>query len=116
MARRAERGLGTYDWLGELKDIVSSGTHNLLTFDYLRETHGCVAGDPEEVIGHFKAYEATGADLILCLVNPYKIPHDKVMQTIELMGKDVIRSSASSCLEAPFSQSVRRRSRRVVSA
>jgi hypothetical protein len=26
----------------------------------------------------------------LCLVNPYKIPHDKVMQTIELMGAEVI--------------------------
>jgi hypothetical protein len=26
----------------------------------------------------------------LCLVNPYKIPHETVMQTIELMGKEVI--------------------------
>ena len=37
-----------------------------------------------------KAYEATGADLLLCLVNPYKIPHAKVMQTIELLGRHVI--------------------------
>jgi hypothetical protein len=29
-------------------------------------------------------------DLLLCLVNPYKIPHEAVMQTIELMGKYVI--------------------------
>jgi hypothetical protein len=27
---------------------------------------------------------------MLCLVNPYDIPHDKVMQSIELMGKEVI--------------------------
>ena len=29
-------------------------------------------------------------DLLLCLVNPYDIPHDKVCQTIELLGKEVI--------------------------
>jgi hypothetical protein len=34
--------------------------------------------------------ETRGVDLLLCLVNPYKIPHDEVLQTIELMGKHVI--------------------------
>ena len=29
-------------------------------------------------------------DVLLCLVNPYKVPHDKVMQTIKLMGKYVV--------------------------
>jgi hypothetical protein len=42
------------------------------------------------VIESLKKYEATGCDLLLCLVNPYKIPPDKVMQTIELMGKHVL--------------------------
>ena len=37
-----------------------------------------------------KRYEAVGCDLLLCLVNPYKIPHEKVMQSIELIGKHVI--------------------------
>ncbi len=37
-----------------------------------------------------KAYEEAGVDLLLCLVNPYKISHEQVMQTIELMGKHVI--------------------------
>ena len=36
------------------------------------------------------AYEAAGVDLLLCLVNPYKISHESVMQTIELMGTEVI--------------------------
>ena len=35
-------------------------------------------------------YEAAGVDLLLCLVNPYKIGHEAVMQTIELMGTEVI--------------------------
>ncbi|HEU4431549.1 MAG TPA: hypothetical protein VFT98_22505 [Myxococcota bacterium] len=49
-----------------------------------------IAGDPQEVVERAKAYEATGADLLLCLVNPYKIPHAQAMQTIELMGKHVL--------------------------
>jgi len=49
-----------------------------------------VAGAPDEVVERCKAYEATGAGLLLCLVNPYKIPHEQVMKTIELMGKYVI--------------------------
>lgn len=31
-----------------------------------------------------------GCDMVFCLFNPYKVPHDKVMQTIELMGAEVI--------------------------
>ena len=37
-----------------------------------------------------KAYEATGCDVVFCLMNPYNISHENVMQTIELMGKHVI--------------------------
>jgi hypothetical protein len=47
-------------------------------------------GDPDACIAAAKRYEAVGCDLLLCLVNPYKIPHEKVMQTIELMGKHVL--------------------------
>ena len=35
-------------------------------------------------------YEQAGVDLLLCLVNPYKVSHDEVMQTIELLGNHVI--------------------------
>jgi len=37
-----------------------------------------------------KRYEEAGVDLLLCLVNPLKIPHDAVMRTIQLMGEEVI--------------------------
>ena len=49
-----------------------------------------LVGDPDEVLETARAYEAAGVDLLLCLVNPYAIPHDKVLQTIELMGKHVL--------------------------
>ena len=47
-------------------------------------------GTPDECIETCRRYEAAGVDLLLCLVNPYKIPHEAVMQTIELMGEHVI--------------------------
>jgi hypothetical protein len=31
-----------------------------------------------------------GRDLLLCLVNPYNIPHEQVMRSIELLGKHVL--------------------------
>jgi hypothetical protein len=37
-----------------------------------------------------RRYEVAGCDLLLCLVNPYKIPHDKVMRSIRLMGEHVL--------------------------
>jgi len=50
----------------------------------------CVLGTPAQCLDTCKRYQAAGVDLLLCLVNPYEIPHEKVMQTIELMGRDVI--------------------------
>jgi hypothetical protein len=47
-------------------------------------------GTPEQCIESAKKYEAVGCDLLLCLVNPLKIPHDKVMQSIELLGTHVL--------------------------
>ena len=47
-------------------------------------------GTPDQLVETAKLYEAAGVDLLLCLVNPYKVSHEDVMQTIELMGKHVI--------------------------
>ncbi len=85
-----KKPLQTYGYLEEMKQLVAEGSHKLLTMDYLRAINACVVGDPEEVIGMCRAYEKAGVDLLLCLVNPYKIPHEKVMQTIELMGRHVL--------------------------
>ena len=63
---------------------------DLLTLEYLTESGACVVGTPDECVETCRRYEEAGVDLLLCLVNPYKIPHEKVMQTIELMGTEVI--------------------------
>jgi alkanesulfonate monooxygenase SsuD/methylene tetrahydromethanopterin reductase-like flavin-dependent oxidoreductase (luciferase family) len=85
-----KKELGTYDYLKEVSDIVRSGTHQLLDFEYLKDSQAVICGDPDRVVETAKAYETAGVDLLLCLVNPYRISHEKVMQTIELMGKHVL--------------------------
>ena len=61
-----------------------------LTFDFLDSTAACIVGDPDACIETAKRYQAAGCDLLLCLVQPWKIPHEKVMQSIELLGRHVI--------------------------
>jgi hypothetical protein len=47
-------------------------------------------GDPIRCIETAKRYAAAGCDLLLCLVQPHRIPHRKVMRSIELLGQQVI--------------------------
>jgi alkanesulfonate monooxygenase SsuD/methylene tetrahydromethanopterin reductase-like flavin-dependent oxidoreductase (luciferase family) len=61
-----------------------------MKFSTLRDSKAVICGDPDQVVETCRAYEAAGVDVLLCLVNPYAIPHAKVMQTIELIGKYVI--------------------------
>ena len=49
-----------------------------------------MVGDPDRCVELAERYQASGCDLLLCLVNPYKIPHEKVMRSIELLGERVI--------------------------
>ena len=87
--REMDADLGTYDYLGTTADHVEDGSIEHLTIDYLMDTNACVCGDPDRAIEMFRAYQPTGGDMVFCLFNPYKVPHDKVMQTIELMGSEV---------------------------
>ena len=78
--------LGTYDYAEVLKDLDLS----LLTFDYLQSTGACIVGGPERCLEIARRYDAADCDLLLCLLNPYKIPHASVMRSIELLGEHVI--------------------------
>ena len=79
---------GTYDYLQNA--VEAEKVLDQVTFDALLASGACIAGDPDLVVEKVRAYEATGADLLLCLVNPYKVGHEAVMETIELFGKYVI--------------------------
>jgi len=88
--KEMDKELGTYDYLEQARVAVEEGLTDLVNFDYLKDSKAAITGNPDQVIEACKAYEEAGVDLLLCLLNPYKIPHEQVMQTIELMGKHVI--------------------------
>jgi alkanesulfonate monooxygenase SsuD/methylene tetrahydromethanopterin reductase-like flavin-dependent oxidoreductase (luciferase family) len=88
----AERhaALGNYDYAADMQRVDDDGSLDLLSLEYLEGAGACVIGTPEQALDMCRRYEEAGVDLLLCLVNPYDIPHDKVCQTIELLGKEVI--------------------------
>jgi alkanesulfonate monooxygenase SsuD/methylene tetrahydromethanopterin reductase-like flavin-dependent oxidoreductase (luciferase family) len=47
-------------------------------------------GDPETCIRIAERYEAAGVDQLLCLMQAGRIPHEKIMRSIELFGEKVI--------------------------
>ena len=89
MAER-NQDLGNYAYAGDMRSHHEEGLLQHVSLDYLVANNACVLGTPGECAEACQRYQAAGVDLLLCLVNPYKVPHDAVMQTIELMGKEVI--------------------------
>jgi alkanesulfonate monooxygenase SsuD/methylene tetrahydromethanopterin reductase-like flavin-dependent oxidoreductase (luciferase family) len=86
----AGEDMGSYAYAGELNKAIQSGALDQLSFDYIRDSGAAVVGDPDRCIEIARRYEACGCDLLLCLVNPYKMTHEQVMRSIELMGRHVI--------------------------
>ena len=88
--RQFDEGLGTYDYTDMSSQISKSGALDALNFDYIKDVGAAMVGDPDRCIGIAKRYEAAGCDLLFCLVNPYNISHEQVMNSIEHLGKYVI--------------------------
>lgn len=89
LAERDE-GLGSYAYAADMKAHDDDGSLDLLSLEYLVDVNACVLGTPDECVAMCRRYQEAGIDLLLCLVNPYNIPHEAVMETIELMGRHVI--------------------------
>ena len=82
--------LGTYEYTGDAAKSRDEGLLGQITMDYIWESGAGVVGDPDRCVEIAKRYEAVGCDLLFCLFNPYKMAHEDVMTSIELMGKYVI--------------------------
>jgi alkanesulfonate monooxygenase SsuD/methylene tetrahydromethanopterin reductase-like flavin-dependent oxidoreductase (luciferase family) len=85
-----QKDLGNYGYAGDLRKLDEDNMLGLMSLEYLVEAGACVLGTPADAVEACRRYQEAGVDLLLCLVNPYKIPHEAVMETIELMGKEVI--------------------------
>ena len=88
----AETGgqLGNYAYAADIKTHDDAGLLDLLSLGYLTDNGACVLGTPADCLDACRRYEEAGVDLLLCLVNPYRVSHEAVMTTIELMGTEVI--------------------------
>jgi alkanesulfonate monooxygenase SsuD/methylene tetrahydromethanopterin reductase-like flavin-dependent oxidoreductase (luciferase family) len=84
--REMQRDVATYEYTKAIADMDPG----FLTFDFLNEAGACLVGDPERCIEIARRYRAAGCDLMLCLVQPHSIPQEKVLKSIELIGKHVI--------------------------
>ena len=49
-----------------------------------------IAGNPESCIKTIKMYEDIGVDQVMMIMQTETISHDKVMESLELFGKEVI--------------------------
>jgi alkanesulfonate monooxygenase SsuD/methylene tetrahydromethanopterin reductase-like flavin-dependent oxidoreductase (luciferase family) len=85
-----KRDLGNYGYAADLKNIDDTGLLDQLNMDYLVDSGAVACGTPADCVEAVQRYREAGVDTLLCLVNPFKIPHDAVMRTIELMGTEVI--------------------------
>ena len=63
---------------------------NQITFDYLDQNDMVIVGSPDTCIKKIKRYQESGMTQLLCFMEVYKIPHQKVMDSILLFGKHVI--------------------------
>ena len=47
-------------------------------------------GDPDDCIRTIRLYEAAGVDQLICFMQAGRIPHEKIMRSIELFGEHVM--------------------------
>jgi alkanesulfonate monooxygenase SsuD/methylene tetrahydromethanopterin reductase-like flavin-dependent oxidoreductase (luciferase family) len=89
-ANKEVKGYEYYKQLAQAQ--VALADYRLSTADLeKRIKQGSVmVGDPEDCLRVAKMYESSGVDLLLMLVQVGAIPHEKVMQTIELLAKHVM--------------------------
>jgi hypothetical protein len=56
----------------------------------LRERGIIIGGNPDSCIKGVQLYEDAGVDQVILIMQTETIPHEKVLQSIELFGKKVI--------------------------
>ena len=69
---------------------VSYAIWNQLDTDALCDRGVVIGGDPESCIKALKLHEAAGCDQMMIMMQTEAIPHEKVMKSLELFGKNVI--------------------------
>ena len=80
----------SYDYLERSRRAVDRGRHKEVTFESLLDMGAVISGTPDEVGEQCQAFDEAGADILLCLLNPYNVSHENSMQSIDLMSRHVL--------------------------
>jgi alkanesulfonate monooxygenase SsuD/methylene tetrahydromethanopterin reductase-like flavin-dependent oxidoreductase (luciferase family) len=88
----ADNAPESYRYYARLKEkgIDIKSTIYDLTPDDMADRAMLVSGDPESCIRSVKCYEETGADELIICMQMGRIPHEKIMRSIELFSKEVM--------------------------
>ena len=93
-AQAAEAGLSLDAGPGAARAAVAQLDANVLA-----DRGVIIAGNPESCIKTIKMYEDIGVDQVMMIMQTETISHDKVMESLELFGKEVIPAFRNA--EAP---------------
>jgi alkanesulfonate monooxygenase SsuD/methylene tetrahydromethanopterin reductase-like flavin-dependent oxidoreductase (luciferase family) len=95
-AKQEVKGYEYYKKMAEAAVATADYRLSMADLDKRIETGAVMVGDPEDCLRVAKVYESAGIDLLLMLVQVAAVPHDKVMQTIDLIGKQVMPKLSAS--------------------
>ena len=87
----AEAGISLDSGPGAARAAVAELDANILS-----DRGVIIAGNPESCINTIKTYEDVGVDQVMLIMQTETIPHDQVMESIELYGKEVIPAFADA--------------------
>jgi len=89
-AKQEVKGYEYYKKMAEQAVALGDYRMSLADLDKRIEKGAVMVGDPDDCLKVAKYYESAGTDLLLMLVQVGAVPHEKVMQTIDLIGKHVM--------------------------
>ncbi len=87
--RLLKQGAG-YDYYRQFVTQFTKDNNATFDFSYLNHQNMVIVGDFKECIEKVHAYKEIGVETLLCLMQNYGVPHEKVMQSIRLWGEHVI--------------------------
>jgi alkanesulfonate monooxygenase SsuD/methylene tetrahydromethanopterin reductase-like flavin-dependent oxidoreductase (luciferase family) len=78
------------DLIAKEYPIILKMQKNECTFEDLDQEDMVIVGDVDHCIRKIERYEKAGLDHFICLMQADRIPHEKVMRSIELFGTEII--------------------------
>jgi alkanesulfonate monooxygenase SsuD/methylene tetrahydromethanopterin reductase-like flavin-dependent oxidoreductase (luciferase family) len=78
------------DMIAKEYPIIVKMMKNECTFEDLDQEDMVIVGDVDECIRKVERYQKAGLDHFICLMQADRIPHQRVMRSIELFGKEII--------------------------